>query len=149
MIACALSATIGVMLLALLISILIFKRKSSSQTSSKVNVMAPLDLIDDNGDLKNPELIDKYLQTLQSGKVDGVMVDVWWGIVEKEPKKYNWKGYHKFFKMCKERNLKIIPVMSFHKCGGNVGDTVNISLPEFVKEMNPFFLDSFGNGNDP
>lgn len=42
--------------------------------------------------------------------------------------------------------------MSFHECGGNVGDDVHIQLPEWVREIgqsNPdiYFTDRAGNRN--
>jgi beta-amylase len=33
---------------------------------------------------------------------------------------------------CKELDIKVQAVMSFHACGGNIGDTVNIPLPPWV-----------------
>ena len=34
------------------------------------------------------------LQALKSARVEGIMMDVWWGLVEKEAaKSYNWGGY--------------------------------------------------------
>lgn len=42
------------------------------------------------------------------------------------------------------RGLKTIPVFSFHKCGGSVGDYVNIPIPNFVLEggTKPYFVDA-------
>ena len=34
------------------------------------------------------------LQALKNARVEGIMMDVWWGLVEKEAaKSYNWGGY--------------------------------------------------------
>ncbi|GKE39657.1 beta-amylase 3, chloroplastic, partial [Tanacetum coccineum] len=56
--------------------------------------------------------------------VEGVMVDVWWGLVEKDgPMKYNWDGYVELVHMVQKHGLKLQAVMSFHQCGGNVGDS--------------------------
>ncbi|KAM7489331.1 hypothetical protein LguiB_026815 [Lonicera macranthoides] len=47
-----------------------------------------------------------------------------WRLVEKEgPLKYNWEGYAELVKMVEKHGLKIQVVMSFHQCGGNVGDS--------------------------
>jgi beta-amylase len=35
---------------------------------------------------------------------------------------------------CKELGLKVQTVMSFHGCGGNIGDSVNIPIPSWVLE---------------
>lgn len=74
------------------------------------------------------------------------MVDVWWGFVETSNGVYNFDGYTDYFNKITSRGMKIVPVMSFHRCGGNVGDTCNIPLPNFVlsSSQNPFFKDQDG-----
>ncbi|CAI9772454.1 unnamed protein product [Fraxinus pennsylvanica] len=75
------------------------------------------------------------LFALKNAGVEGVMVDVWWGLVEKEgPLKYNWEGYAELVKMVQKLGLKLQVVMSFHQCGGNVGDSCSIPLPPWVLE---------------
>ena len=107
-------------------------------------VMAPLDMFDDNQGFTYQTKLEGWLDKMKEASVDGIMVDVWWGLVEKTEKSYTWTGYKSFFDMCTSRNLKIIPVMSFHKCGGNVGDKCNIPLPSFVVNAQPFFKDQNG-----
>ena len=64
------------------------------------------------------------LMALKTAGVEGVMVDVWWGLVEKDgPLKYNWDGYVELVQMVQKHGLKLHAVMSFHQCGGNVGDS--------------------------
>jgi beta-amylase len=58
--------------------------------------------------------------------------DVWWGLTEASPRQYNFGGYLKLVELIKGCGLQFIPVMSFHECGGNVGDACNIPLPPFV-----------------
>ncbi|KAH0913823.1 hypothetical protein BRARA_H00056 [Brassica rapa] len=83
--------------------------------------------------------------------IDGVMVDVWWGIVEsKAPKEYNWNGYKELFKMVKRLELKIHAIMSFHKSSQNRKTT---SLPSWVVQVgkeNPdiYYTDRKGFRND-
>ncbi|ONL93538.1 beta amylase2 [Zea mays] len=63
------------------------------------------------------------------------MVDVWWGIAEADgPGQYNFNGYMELMEMAKKTGLKVQAVMSFHQCGGNVGDSVTIPLPGWVLE---------------
>ncbi|KAH0793808.1 putative beta-amylase [Histomonas meleagridis] len=112
--------------------------------STSFYVMAPLDFLDNNQNFKYQSKLEGWLDKMKEANVDGMMVDVWWGLVETSKKSYKWTGYETFFNMCKSRNLKIIPVMSFHKCGGNVGDTCNIPLPSFVVNAKPFFKDQNG-----
>lgn len=132
-------------LVALLIIFLVFNGIISKSRAS-VFVMAPLDVIDDNCNLKNPDEVHYWLNKLHEAHADGVMVDVWWGIVEKEPHVYNWSGYMEFFLTCSMYGIKVLPVLSFHKCGGNVGDSITIELPEFARKSDVhFFKDQFGN----
>ncbi|XP_020538366.1 beta-amylase 7 isoform X2 [Jatropha curcas] len=109
-----------------------------------VYVMLPLGVINMKCELADPDGLLKQLSVLKSANVDGVMVDCWWGIVEAHaPQEYNWNGYKRLFQMV---------VMSFHECGGNVGDDVCIPLPHWVAEIgrsNPdiFFTDREGRHN--
>jgi beta-amylase len=50
---------------------------------------------------------------------------VWWGVAEAEgPGRYNFNGYMELMEMATKTGLKVQAVMSFHQCGGNVGDSV-------------------------
>lgn len=118
-----------------------------------VYVMLPLGVISMKCELVDPDGLLKQLRILKSVNVNGVMVDCWWGIVEAHaPQEYNWKGYKRLFQMVRELKLKLQVVMSFHECGGNVGDDVCIPLPHWVAEIgrsNPeiFFTDRAGRRN--
>ncbi|CAM8903635.1 unnamed protein product [Rhodiola kirilowii] len=118
-----------------------------------VYVMLPLNVIDANCDLVDPDGLMDQLRILKSVNVDGVMVDCWWGIVEAHAsQQYNWRGYHKLFQIVRDLKLKLQVVMSFHECGGNVGDDVHIPLPNWITEIglkNPdiYFTDTDGRRN--
>lgn len=89
-----------------------------------VYVMLPLDTVTFGGNLNKPRAMNASLMALKSAGVEGVMVDVWWGLVEKDgPLKYNWEGYAELVQMVQLHGLKLQVVMSFHQCGGNVGDS--------------------------
>ncbi|KAL3829663.1 hypothetical protein ACJIZ3_018465 [Penstemon smallii] len=115
--------------------------------------MLPLGTISMDCELVDPDDLIKQLQILKSINVDGVMVDCWWGIVEAHaPQQYNWSGYKRLFQIVRDLELKLQVVMSFHKCGGNIGDDVHISLPQWVMKVgsiNPdiFFTNSEGRQN--
>ncbi|CAL8122922.1 unnamed protein product [Prunus armeniaca] len=119
-----------------------------------VYVMLPLGVINMNCELVEPEVLLDQLKVLKSVGVDGVMVDCWWGIVEAHnPQGYNWSGYKRLFQIVRDLNLKLQVVMSFHECGGNVGDDVHIPLPHWVTEIgqkNPdiYFTDKEGKRNN-
>ncbi|KAJ3693035.1 hypothetical protein LUZ60_012130 [Juncus effusus] len=118
-----------------------------------VFVMLPLGAIDMKCEINNPDGVIDQLKKLKSAGVDGVMVDCWWGIVESDgPHKYNWTGYKQLFHIVRRLKLKLQVVMSFHKCGGNVGDDIEIPLPSWIAEIgksNPdiYFTDKSGNRN--
>ncbi|KAG5248939.1 beta-amylase family protein [Salix suchowensis] len=100
-----------------------------------VFVMLPLDTVTIGGSLNKPKAMNASLMALRSAGVEGVMVDAWWGLVEKDgPFKYNWEGYAELVQMVQKHGLKLQVVMSFHQCGGNVGDSCSIPLPPWVLE---------------
>ncbi|XP_021800272.1 beta-amylase 7-like isoform X3 [Prunus avium] len=129
------------------------ERDYSNTACIPVYVMLPLGVINMKCEMVDPDGLLKQLRILKSVNVDGVMVDCWWGIVEGHaPGEYNWNGYKRLFQMVCELKLKLQVVMSFHECGGNVGDDVCIPLPHWVAEIgrsNPdiFFTDREGRRN--
>ncbi|KAG8369752.1 hypothetical protein BUALT_Bualt14G0046400 [Buddleja alternifolia] len=100
-----------------------------------VYVMMPLDSVTWNHTVNRKKAMNASLQALKSAGVEGIMMDVWWGLVEGErPGEYNWGGYSELLEMAKKHGLKVQAVMSFHQCGGNVGDSCTIPLPKWTVE---------------
>eukprot|EP00899_Mesostigma_viride_P000180 jgi/Mesvir1/10162/Mv18042-RA.1 len=99
-----------------------------------VYVMLPLDTLNLKGELSNEKALTVALQTLKAIGVNGIMVDVWWGIAERDgPKQYDFRAYRNIMHIVKNTGLKFQAVMAFHACGGNVGDNnTHIPLPEWV-----------------
>jgi len=97
--------------------------------------------------------LTEQLTELKRAGVDGVMADVWWGVVERDgPGKYDWTGYQELIELVASMGLKLQAVMSFHQCGGNVGDHCYIPLPQWVLDVglkNPdiFYTDMSMNRN--
>lgn len=118
-----------------------------------VYVMLPLGVVTIDNELEDRDGTKKQLEQLRVAGVDGVMIDVWWGIVEsKGPNQYDWTAYRSLFKIIQECGLKLQAIMSFHQCGGNVGDSVNIPLPSWILkigESNPdiFYTNRSGTRN--
>uniref|UniRef100_A0A7N0REG2 Beta-amylase n=1 Tax=Kalanchoe fedtschenkoi TaxID=63787 RepID=A0A7N0REG2_KALFE len=107
----------------------------SGSSGVPVFVMLPLDTVTHAGSLNKPKALNASLMALKSAGVEGVMVDAWWGLVEKDgPLNYNWEGYAELVQMAHRHRLKLQVVMSFHQCGGNVGDSCSIPLPPWVLE---------------
>ncbi|WOL09560.1 hypothetical protein Cni_G18313 [Canna indica] len=100
-----------------------------------VYVMLPLDTVTRDGGLNRARALNASLMALRNAGAEGVMVDVWWGVVEKDgPLCYNWEAYAELVRMVEKNGLKLQMVMSFHQCGGNVGDNCSIPLPPWVHE---------------
>ncbi|KAL2334321.1 hypothetical protein Fmac_015534 [Flemingia macrophylla] len=100
-----------------------------------VFVMMPLDSVTAGNGVNRRKAVNAAMAALKSAGVEGVMMDVWWGLVEREkPGEYNWGGYTELMEMAKKHGLKVQAVMSFHQCGGNVGDSCTIPLPKWVVE---------------
>ncbi|CAA2974484.1 50S ribosomal L19-1, chloroplastic [Olea europaea subsp. europaea] len=79
--------------------------------------------------------MNSSLTDLKSAGV-GVMVDAWWGLVEKDgPLNYNWEGYAELVNMVKKHGLKLQLDMSFHHCGGNVGDSCRERFKDYVGKV--------------
>ncbi|KAI5016355.1 hypothetical protein ZWY2020_006206 [Hordeum vulgare] len=119
-----------------------------------VFVMMPLDTVNKCGSgLNRRKAMAASLAALKSAGVEGIMVDVWWGTVESEgPGKYNFAGYMELMKLARKTGLKVQAVMSFHQCGGNVGDSVNVPLPRWVteemdKDQDLTYTDQWGRRN--
>lgn len=98
-------------------------------------VMLPLDSVSMANSVSRPRAVMASLVALKSAGVEGVMMDVWWGIVEREgPRVYRWEAYRELVSMVRDAGLKVQAVMSFHQCGGNVGDHCFIPLAPWVQE---------------
>ncbi|KAJ0983309.1 hypothetical protein J5N97_011564 [Dioscorea zingiberensis] len=102
-----------------------------------------LGVITSDNEFEKPRVLRKQLKKLKKAGVDGVMVDVWWGIIETKPKSYDWIAYRKLFQMVKEEGLRLQAIMSFHQCGGNVGDVVFIPIPQWVRDVGEYDPDIF------
>ncbi|KAJ1382720.1 Glycoside hydrolase, family 14 [Sesbania bispinosa] len=109
-----------------------------------VYVMLPLGVVSVDNVFEDPDGLKEQLLQLRAAGVDGVMVDVWWGIIEqKGPKQYDWSAYRTLFQLIQECGLKLQAIMSFHQCGGNVGDVVNIPIPQWVLDIGESDSDIF------
>ena len=89
------------------------------------NVMAPLKVTDWT-------TFDTQLQQAKDYGVDAVSCDVWWGDVEPSDNSFDWSYYDTLFSHIAAKGLKIVPIFSFHQCGGNVGDTYTSLLPSWL-----------------
>lgn len=112
--------------------------RSDCNPPRKINVMAPL-LV---GDPKNPDSeasksafaeFEAMLRDAKDSGVHAVSTDVWWGLIEPSDGEFNFSHYDRIADAIQRAGLKWVPILSFHQCGGNVGDTVNIPIPEYLR----------------
>jgi hypothetical protein len=115
--------------LSLFVSLAGAQEKANKGNQKTFNVMAPLDL-------KTPDQwqqFDDYLKVAKSMGIDGVSVDIWWGKVEaKGDQVFEWQYYDRILSHLNRHQLEWIPIMSFHQCGGNVGDDCDIPIPLWI-----------------
>ena len=98
-----------------------------------VYVMLPLDsvlVLEREGGaqpvLLREQALEIGLEMLSRAGVEGVMIDVWWGIAEHAgPRRYDFSAYRKLFEQVASKGLKVQAVMSFHagapRAGGRAG----------------------------
>ncbi|MCC7531141.1 MAG: family 14 glycosylhydrolase [Candidatus Melainabacteria bacterium] len=103
-----------------------------------INVMAPL-LVGtptDMGGASSRQEVEQFKTLLRDAKargVKGVSIDVWWGLVELTEGNYTWGYYRQLFQLIIDAGLKVVPIISTHQCGGNVGDgKIFVPIPEWV-----------------
>jgi beta-amylase len=90
------------------------------------NVLAPLKVSDFAA-------FEQDLKTVKAYGVNAVSVDVWWGDVERlADNRFDWAYYDRIFGLITANGLRIAPILSFHQCGGNVGDDYTSLLPSWL-----------------
>lgn len=55
--------------------------------------------------------------------------------MERSPRQYVWTAYRQLLEVVRGHGLKLQVVLSFHACGGNVGDSAVVPLPSWVLEV--------------
>lgn len=136
-----------VLVLTLMLSFSLKTSASTIQSDYKSSVMAPLEKITNWNAFKN------QLITIKNNGVDSLTTDVWWGDVESAgDNQFDWSYYKTYADTVRASGLKWVPIISTHKCGGNVGDSVDIPLPSWLWNKdtadNMQFKDEKGNYNN-
>jgi hypothetical protein len=110
----------------------------NNATRATFNVMGPLVVgdpdapRDDEGAWRT--LHDQLLRAKALGAM-AVSTDVWWGLVERDgDQRFRWDYYDRLSDEILAAGLKWVPILSFHQCGGNVGDTCDIPIPGWLGE---------------
>jgi hypothetical protein len=96
--------------------------------------MAPLHL-SEPGKMPSEAQWRQFANVLREAKslgAEAVSTDVWWGLIEREDDVFDFSYYDRMADEISKAGLLWVPILSFHACGGNVGDTVNIPLPDWL-----------------
>lgn len=119
-----------------------FRASGFAETSihggeTTISVMAPLlvgDPANPHGEASKEAWKEFDRQLVESKKlgIHAVSTDVWWGLVEPTEGKFSWDYYDKMSQHITKAGLKWSPILSFHQCGGNVGDNVFVPIPEWI-----------------
>ncbi|KAL6175266.1 hypothetical protein ACLB2K_051908 [Fragaria x ananassa] len=121
---------------------------------SPVFVIMPVDSVDPlGGQVRRRKTMNQSFKALVAAGVEGVVIEVWWGIVERDqPRVYNWQGYLAIVELAKRCGLKVRAVLAFHQCGSGPPDPNCIPLPLWVldeidKDPDLAYCDRFGRRN--
>ncbi|KAK9266522.1 hypothetical protein L1049_021533 [Liquidambar formosana] len=120
---------------------------------SPVFVTLPVDAVTPSGQFRRRKVMVQSFRALAAAGVEGVVMEVWWGLVESDaPKVYNWQGYLEIVALARRCGLKVRAVMAFHQCGTGPGDPYWIPLPQWVceeidKDPDLAYSDRFGRRN--
>ncbi|XP_020239550.1 beta-amylase 1, chloroplastic isoform X2 [Cajanus cajan] len=123
------------------------------RNGSPVFVTMPVKSVGPEGRVARPKTIMFSLKALASAGVEGVVIEIWWGLVEKnEPRAYDWRGYEELFMMACKCGLKVRVVLAFHQHGTGPDDPNWIPLPlwvldEIQKDVELAYCDRFGRRN--
>lgn len=73
--------------------------------------------------MKRRKAMAQSFKALAAAGVEGVVVEVWWGVVERDrPGVYDWRGYFDLIVLASNCGLKVRALLAFHQCGSGPGD---------------------------
>ncbi|KAG5030065.1 hypothetical protein GLYMA_05G219200v4 [Glycine max] len=120
---------------------------------SPVFVTLPVNSVGREGRVARPKAMMFSLKALATAGVEGVVIEIWWGLVEKnKPRVYDWRGYEELVAMACKCGLKVRAVLAFHQHGTGPDDPNWIPLPlwvldEIQKDIELAYCDRFGRRN--
>lgn len=109
---------------ALLVTPYIVDADTNSNRRTFIGVMAPLYVHEYEWGT-----FEKLLIEAKDIGVEAVSVDVWWGLVYQTRDMPTWEYYDRIFEIITKHDLKIVPIMATHKCGGGPGDNCLCETP--------------------
>ena len=101
------------------------------------NAMAPLHVMHyQNSSIEEVADWNLFRRQLEESKkmgIDGISVDVWWGMVEKDGDNiFHWEYYQKIFSEIISNGLEIIPILSFHSFDPGPNSAFRAPIPNWV-----------------
>lgn len=92
-------------------------------------VMGPLERV------TNWSAFERGLGNLHSMGIQGITTDMPWGLVEPRRGEFDWKYELRYAEAVKRSGIYWLPIFSYHAIGGNVGDTTNAPLGDWVWQV--------------
>ncbi|RDX58423.1 Beta-amylase 1, chloroplastic [Mucuna pruriens] len=103
------------------------------RSGAPVFVTLPVNSVGSEGRVARPKAMMFSLKALATAGVEGVAIEIWWGLVEKnKPRVYDWSGYRELFMMACKCGLKVRAILAFHQHGTGPDDPNWIPLPLWV-----------------
>lgn len=95
----------------------------------RIGAMGPLDMQTE----AEWRSFESDLAQARSLGITSISIDVWWGQVERAgDQRFDWSWVDRAARTITAVGLSWRPVLAFHACGSNVGDTCHIPIPEWV-----------------
>lgn len=102
----------------------------SFNSNYKTYLMAPLKKVTE---FTTWEAFENDLRKAKQNGFYAVTVDFWWGDMEKNgDQQFDFSYAQRFAQAARNAGIKMVPIISTHQCGGNVGDDCNTPLPSWI-----------------
>jgi hypothetical protein len=102
---------------------------SLAEAPLRISAMGPLDMQSE----AEWHSFEADLAQARSLGITSISIDVWWGQVERAGDQiFDWSWVDRAARTITAAGLSWRPVLAFHACGGNVGDTCHIPIPSWV-----------------
>lgn len=116
-----------------LLAFVLFFSLTKTSFAASLNVMAPLVIPQSKRTAEHDwQAFERDVNRIRHLGAEAISTDVWWGFVEKQDNVFDFQMYDRIADILARANIKWVPILSFHQCGGNVGDDCSIPLPSWL-----------------
>lgn len=84
------------------------------ETRIPIYVYLDKDALQNDNTVNHPEALRAGLKALTCTGITGVIVEVWWGLVEQQATRYDWSGYVQLLRIIRDCGLKAKVMFCFH-----------------------------------